>query len=97
MDSNLYKTSDGGVTFSKVILTEQELDSSASKGESNQQLTWNDVYKECLVPVVNSSGTITVYLTQGKNGVYNDGKTAAKYQSSDNGVSWKYMGQLEIQ
>ena len=55
-----------------------------------------DVYKEALVPVVDSTGIITIYLTQGKNGVYNDGKTAAKYQSSDNGSTWKYIGQMEI-
>ena len=30
------------------------------------------------------------------NGMYNDGKTAAKYQSSDNGSTWKYIGQMEI-
>ena len=31
-----------------------------------------------------------------KNAVYNDGKTAAKYQSSDKGSTWKYIGQVEI-
>ena len=107
MDSNLYKTDDGGKTFAKVILEAQELDSSAANSqnqespskadgtsvtsESTEQLKWNDVYKEALVPVVDSTGIITIYLTQGKNGVYNDGKTAAKYQSSDNGSTWKYI------
>ena len=112
MDSNLYKTGDGGKTFAKVILEAQELDSSAANSqnqespskadgtsvtsETTEQLKWNDVYKEALVPVVDSTGIITTYLTQGKNGVYNDGKTAAKYQSSDNGSTWKYIGQMEI-
>lgn len=112
MDSNLYKTDDGGKTFAKVILEAQELDSSAANSqnqessskadgtsvtsESTEQLKWNDVYKEALVPVVDSTGIITIYITQGKNGVYNDGKTAAKYQSSDNGSTWKYIGQMEI-
>ena len=112
MDSNLYKTDDGGKTFAKVMLEAQELDSSAANSqnqetksdsgttygtsESTEQLKWNDVYKEALVPVVDSTGLITIYLTQGKNGVYNDGKTAAKYQSSDNGSTWKYIGQMEI-
>ncbi len=36
MDSNLYKTDDGGKTFAKVMLEEQELDSS---GESTGQET----------------------------------------------------------
>jgi photosystem II stability/assembly factor-like uncharacterized protein len=60
------------------------------------KLTWKDVYKEALVPVYDDEGVLTVYLTQGSNGVYNNGKIAAKYQSSDKGVTWKYIGQLEI-
>jgi hypothetical protein len=112
MDSNLYKTDDGGKTFAKVMLEEQELDSSAANpqgqetetktdsgkngADSSEQLRWGDVYKEALTPVVDSTGIITIYLTQGKNAVYNDGKTAAKYQSSDKGSTWKYIGQVEI-
>ncbi len=51
MDGNLYITKDGGKTFSKVSLPEQELDSTAKSetGSSSQQsdvLKWNDVYKE---------------------------------------------------
>ena len=41
-------------------------------------------------------GVITIYLTQGSDGTYNDGKTAAKYQSSDKGETWSYISQLEI-
>lgn len=95
MESNLYKTADGGKTFSKVVLEAQELDSSAASS-TGKTLGWFDVYKEALLPVVGSDGTLTIYLTQGDNGVYNDGKTAAKYQSTDKGYSWKYIGQLEI-
>ena len=57
---------------------------------------WEDVYKEALVPIYDENGILTVYLTQGSNGVYNSGKTAAKYQSTDKGETWKYIGQLEI-
>lgn len=46
--------------------------------------------------VVDDKGVITVYVTQGSDGTYNDGKTAAKYQSSDKGESWVYISQLEI-
>lgn len=71
MDSNLYMTSDSGKTFSKIILEPQELDSTAldavSSGQSSSadnKLKWSDVYKEALVPVYGSDGTITVYLTR---------------------------------
>lgn len=107
MDSNLYITRDGGKTFSKVLFEEQELDSTAinsqtptssttSSDGSGQQIKWSDVYKDAVVPIVDTSGVITVYLTQGASGTYNDGKTAAKYQSSDNGNTWKYISQLEV-
>lgn len=112
MDSNLYKTDDGGKTFAKVMLDAQELDSSAANSqnqekesaaksegvtaETSEQLKWNDVYKDALTPVIDTNGIITIYLTQGKNPVYNDGKTAAKYQSSDEGKTWKFIGQVEI-
>ena len=76
--------------------TETKTDSGKNGADSSEQLRWSDVYKEALTPVVDSTGIITIYLTQGKNAVYNDGKTAAKYQSSDKGSTWKYIGQVEI-
>lgn len=101
MDGNLYITKDGGKTFSKVNLPEQELDSTAksemgSSSQQSEELKWSNVYKEALVPVVDENGVITIYLTQGSDGTYNDGKTAAKYQSSDKGENWNYISQLEI-
>ena len=61
------------------------------------KLEWKDVYKEALVPVYDKTqNVLTAYLTQGTNGVYNNGKTAARYQSTDKGVTWKYIGQLEL-
>lgn len=112
MDSNLYMTKDAGKTFSKVKMEAQELDSTAANSEttaaaenattaadpenSDSKLVWEDVYKEALVPIYDENGILTVYLTQGSNGVYNSGKTAAKYQSTDKGETWKYIGQLEI-
>ncbi len=70
-----------------------------AQDEDNQtgRLSWKDVYKEATVPIYDSTqNNLVVYLTQGKNGVYNDGKTVAKYQSSDKGNTWKYIGQLEM-
>ena len=65
MDGNLYMTKDGGKTFSKVTLPEQELDSTAksstaSSTVADDELKWNDVYKEALVPTVDDKGIITV-------------------------------------
>ena len=101
MDGNLYMTKDGGKTFSKVTLPEQELDSTAksstaSSTVADDEIKWNDVYKEALVPTVDDKGIITVYLAQGSDRTYNDGKTAAKYQSSDKGDTWVFVRQLEI-
>lgn len=76
--------------------TDTQQTTKADEEAADTKLSWSDVYKEALVPVADEHGVITVYLTQGKNGVYNNGKTAAKYQSSDNGETWKYIGQLEI-
>lgn len=94
-DTNLYITNNGGVDFSKVILEDQELDSTATDSKGNK-LTWKEVYKDASVPTINSEGTITVYLTQGTDKLYNQGKTAAKYQSTDKGKTFKYIGQVEL-
>lgn len=100
MESNLYVTKDSGITFSKVIFEPQELDSSAanagSDGNTNSKLQWNDVYKIASVPTRDNDGNVIVYLMQTEKRVYNDGKTAAKYQSKDNGNTWEYVGQMEI-
>lgn len=93
MDSNLYMTKDGGKTFSKIVFEAQELDSMPA----GEKLTWNEVYKEAIVPIYDKDGVITVYLTQGSSGTYNGGKTAARYQSSDKGDTWKYIGQYDIE
>ncbi len=42
MDSNLYKTDDGGKTFAKVMLEEQELDSSAANPQGQETETKTD-------------------------------------------------------
>ena len=54
------------------------------------------MFKEASVPVVDKNSDIIVYLTQGSEGSYNSGRTAAKYISSDRGVTFKYSGLVEI-
>ena len=93
MDSNFYRTTDGGRTFEKVILESQELDSTML--ENNSNLTWFDVYREATVPTYSADRIITVYLIQGEQSEYNNGKTVAKYQSMDKGKTFKYIGQYE--
>lgn len=87
--NNLYVTRDGGKTYSPVTFAPQQLDSDADK------LTWDQVYKEATVPILNSDGSLTVYLTQGKDGTYHNGKTVAKYRSTDNGQHWDYVEQTQ--
>ena len=92
--SNLYVSYDGGASFSNIIFEDQELDSSAASS-GDTILTWSDVYKDALVPILDDDSELIVYLTQ-VDAVYNDGKTAAKYVSTNNGLTWEYIGQLEI-
>ena len=42
---------------------------------------------------MNDDGLLTLIVTQGISGDYNGGDTVAKYQSSDNGSTWKYIGE----
>ena len=87
MESNLYCTTDGGVSFTPVILGSQQFE------DTNTKLSWNSVYKDVQVPTLNDDGVLTLIVSQGSTGDYNGGDTVAKYQSSDNGVTWKYMGE----
>lgn len=87
---NLFRTKDGGRTWEVVTLPVGELDSSAGSKE------FSDVFKVAMVPSFDTSGTLTVYLTQGENGTVNGGKTVAKYQSKDEGETWNYIGQVEL-
>ena len=95
VDSNLYMTSDGGKTFEKIYLPEQKLESAVAEAVGSDA-TWSSVFKEASVPVVDKNSDIIVYLTQGSDGSYNSGRTAAKYISTDRGVTFKYSGMVEI-
>lgn len=95
VDSNLYMTSDGAKTFEKIYLPEQKLENAMTEAVGDDA-TWSSVFKEASVPVVDKNSDIIVYLTQGSDGSYNSGRTAAKYISTDRGVTFKYSGLVEI-
>ena len=87
MESNLYRTNDGGVTFTPVILAAQQFEN------ANTKLLWNSIYKDVQVPKLNDEGVLTLIVTQGTTGDYNGGDTVAKYQSTDSGGTWKFVGE----
>lgn len=95
VDSNLYVTYDGAKTFEKIYLPEQKLENTVAEAVG-EEAEWNDVFIEASVPVVDKDKDIIVYLTQGIEGKYNNGKTAAKYISTDRGVTFRYSGLVEI-
>ena len=95
VDSNLYMTTDSAKSFEKIYLPEQKLDTAIADA-LGEQASWSSVFSEAEVPVVDKNNDIIVYLTQGNDGKYNNGKTAAKYVSTDKGVTFKYLGMVEI-
>lgn len=87
MESNLYVTTDGGESFSPVILGDQQFE------DVNTKLSWNSVYKDVQIPTQDDKGVLTLIVTQGNFGDYNGGDTVAKYESTDSGHTWKYVGE----
>ena len=60
------------------------------------KLKWSDVYKEALVPVYGSDGTITVYLTQVLAAFIITEKRQPCISQQIKGTTFKYIGQYEI-
>lgn len=88
-EGTLYETRDGGKSFQLVQLDSQQLDS----GSGN--LTWNSVFVQALVPKLDDQGNLVVYVTQGGGTKYNNGKTTARYVSTDEGKTFTYTGQTD--
>ena len=80
-------TRDGASTFNPVLLPAQQPDADAGDKK------WEEIYKQATVPQYNENGQLEVLLTQGADGKYHDGRTAARYTSNDKGVNWKYEEQ----
>ena len=88
-EGTLYETRDGGSTYSLVQLDSQQLDSGSGS------LTWNSVFVQALVPRLDDQGNLVVYVTQGGGTKYNNGKTMARYISTDEGKTFTYTGQTD--
>lgn len=71
-------------------------ETAASDKINNSTPAWREVYKEALVPIYDANNVLTVYLTRGADNTYSDSNTAAKYQSSDKGLTWKYIGEFDM-
>ena len=90
MATTLYATFDGGGTFSAVMLEEQQL--SDNVGGTYQ---WNRVFVQANTPVQDSSGKLSLLVTQAAGSTYNNPTLAARYVSDDGGVTWKYIEQID--
>lgn len=84
----LYETTDGGKTFTKVILPAGDLSETGSPAASG--LTFGEVYDTPQVPQP-GNGIPVLYVTQGSDGDF--GTWRARYESKDSGKTWRYVDQ----
>ena len=87
--SNLLVTHDSGKTFSKIVFDDGKFTLSNSQGKN-----WSECYDYYYLPTLEADGTLTVLVSGGYGGGYNQGKTRAKYISKDNGYSWEFVGEI---
>lgn len=78
----LYETTDGGQSFTKVILPDGNI------AEANGP--FGQVYDTPQVPHL-ENGVPVLYVTQGSNGDF--GNYRARYESKDGGKTWQYVSQ----
>ncbi len=86
---NLYRTEDGGKTYTEILFQEGEI----LEKIVDYQPTWSTVYDTPEVPHYNE-GVLTVLVSQGSDGDYKAGRTLARYTSDDLGKTWKYIDQV---
>lgn len=72
------------------MLEEQQL--SDNVGGTYQ---WNRVFVQANTPVQDSSGKLSLLVTQAAGSTYNNPTLAARYVSDDGGVTWKYIEQID--
>ena len=55
---------------------------------------WKDCYDYFYLPTQEDDATLTVLVSGGYEGGYNQGKTRAKYVSYDDGYTWEFAGEI---
>lgn len=90
MTYTLAATFDGGRTFSPVQLEEQQLSDNVGGA-----YRWSQVFVQANTPTADSSGRLTLLVTQAPDSTYNNPTLAARYYSDDNGRAWRYVDQID--
>lgn len=55
---------------------------------------WKNCYDYFYLPTREEDGGLVVLASGGEAGGYNQGKTRAKYVSTDNGYTWKFLEEV---
>ena len=55
---------------------------------------WENCYDYFYLPTKDEDGTLTVLVSGGYEGGYNQGKTRAKYISKDDGYTWQFVAEI---
>lgn len=87
--SDLYITTNSGRTFTKLTFPVGKFSLSNPNGKK-----WEECYDYFFLPTREKDGTLTVLVSGGYEGGYNEGKTRAKYMSIDNGKTWNFVGEV---
>ena len=87
--SKLSITRDSGKTFEEIEFPDGEFTLSDPEGKK-----WEECYDYFYLPTRDEDGTLTVLVSGGYEGGYNQGKTRAKYISNDNGETWEFVSEV---
>lgn len=82
----LFVTRNGGKNFETLTFENQTL---GSKNKLYEGLNWENVYDYYELPIIDGN-TIIAYVSQGADGDYEGGNTAAKYVSKDLGETFEF-------
>lgn len=87
--SKLSITRDSGKTFEEIEFPDGKFTLSDPEGKK-----WKECYDYFYLPTRDEDGTLTVLVSGGYEGGYNQGKTRAKYISNDNGKTWEFVSEV---